>query len=431
MNLRVDGNVQLGLLEAFDSDIFSSGALIVNAAISGTGAKPSITGRLRLQNASVNMANLPNGITNANATIAFNGTDAVIQNFSAESGGGKLTLSGSVDYGGPELSLRVQAQADKVHIRYPESITTEASARIRLDGTTSSSLVSGTVRISQVAMHSHTDIGSILTSASAPPSGPTVSTGFMAGMKFDVRILTTAGLQFRTALTENLQADANLTLRGNPDHPGILGRVVINQGTVVFFGNKYNVDQGSVSFFDPSQITPILNVDLSTTVQGVSVTLTVSGPADKMKLSYHSDPPLEFKDIVSLLATGTPPSTDPVLAARQAPPPQQSVGQTGASLLLGQAVASPVSGRLQRLFGVNKLKIDPQVTGATNSPEATLTLEQQINNSITFTYIQDVTQSNPQTIRIQWAIDPTWSAVLARDVTGEVNLDLFYKKRFR
>ena len=431
MNLRVDGNVQLALLEAFDPSIFSSGALVLNAAVKGTVAKPSITGRLQLQNASVNMLNVPNGLNNANANISFNGAEAVIQNFSAESGGGKLMLAGSVGYGGPELTLHLQAQADKVHIRYPASLTTEASANIRLEGTTSSSLASGTVRISQVAMHSHTDIGAMLTSASGPPTSPSVSSGFLAGMKFDIRVLTTPGLQFRTSLTENLQADANLTLRGNPDHPGMLGRVVINQGTVVFFGNKYNVDQGTISFFDPSQITPILGIDLSTTVQGVSVTLSVSGPVDKMTLSYHSDPPLEFKDIVSLLATGTPPSTDPVLAARQAPPPQQSMGQAGASLLLGQAVASPISGRLQRLFGVNKLKIDPQVSGATNTPEATLTLEQQINNSITFTYIQDVTQSNPQTIRIQWAIDPTWSAILARDVTGEVNLDLFYKKRFR
>lgn len=328
------------------------------------------------------------------------------------------------------MVFRVQARADRVSIQAPESITTQASAQLALTGTTSSSLVSGTVRISQVAMHSHTDIGAILNSAAAPPTQQSVSSGFLAGMKFDVRIMTTTGVQFRTSLTENLQADANLTLRGNPDHPGMLGRVVINQGQVVFFGNKYNVDQGTISFFDPNQIQPVLGIDLSTTVQGVAVTLSVSGPADKMKLSYRSDPPMEFRDIVSLLASGTPPSTDPVLAARQAPPPQQTVGQAGASLLLGQAVASPVAGRLQRLFGVSKLKINPQVTGANNTPAATLTLQQQINNSITFTYIQDVTQSNPQIIRVEWAIDPQWSAIASRDSYGEVNVNLFYKKRF-
>ena len=431
LNVRADGNVKLDLLEAFSPDIFSSGAVTLNAAVTGTTARPSINGRLQLQDASFNMADMPNGVSGANGVIAFNGTEAVIQNVTAQSGGGKITLSGSVGYGGPEMQFRVQARADQLHIRYPESITTTASADLSLTGATSSSLVSGTVRISEVAMHSHTDMGAILNSAAAPPSAPSASSGFMAGMKFDVRIVTTTGVQFRTSLTENLQADARLTLRGNPDHPGMLGRVQVTQGQVVFFGNKYNVDQGTISFFDPNQIQPILDVALSTTVQGVSVTLTVSGPADKMKLSYNSDPPLQFSDIVSLLASGKPPTSDPVLAARQAPPPQQNVGQAGASMLLGQAVASPVSGRLQRLFGVSKLKIDPQVTGANNNPSATLTLQQQINNEITFTYIQDVTQSNPQIIRVEWAVNPRWSAILARDVNGEVNLDLFYKKRFR
>jgi translocation and assembly module TamB len=59
-----------------------------------------------------------------------------------------------------------------------------------------------------------------------------------------------------------------------------------------------------------------------------------------------------------------------------------------------------------------------------------MTLEQQITRALTFTYIQDVTVSNPQIIRIEWAIDPTWSAIAQRQVNGEVGLDLFYKKRF-
>lgn len=429
INLRADGNIQMKLLESFDNRIFSSGAVTLNAAVTGTRAKPSVNGRLQLQDASFNMADVPNGISGANGTVAFTGTNAVIQNITAESGGGKITLSGLVGYGGPELNFRVQARADGIHIRYPESVTTRASAQLSLNGTTSSSLVSGTVRISEVALHSHSDVGSILNSAATPPSSPAASSGLMAGMKFDIQVLTTTGVQFRTALSQNLQADAKLTLRGTLDHPGMLGRITVSEGQLEFFGSKYNVDRGTISFFDPNQIQPILDVSLSTTVQGVDVTLSVSGPADKMTLSYHSDPPLEFKEIVALLGSGKPPTSDPVLAARETPPPQQSVAQAGASMLLGQAVASPVSGRLQRLFGVSKLKLDPQVT-ASSTPGATLTLEQQINNSITFTYIQNVTQSNPQSLRIEWAFNPQWSAILGRDLTGEVNVDLFYKKRF-
>ncbi len=430
MNLRANGSVKLELLEAFDPRIFSSGAVLLNAAVTGTTSNPAVNGQLQLQNASFNMTGVPNGVSNANGSVAFSGSQAVIQNITAESGGGKITLSGLVGYGGPEMQFRVQARADRVRVLYPESVTTQIGAQLSLTGTTSSSLLSGTVRISEVSLHSHSDLGSMLSSAGAPPSAPTVSTGFMAGLKFDVRILTTAGVQFRTPLTQNLQADANLTLRGNATQPGMLGRVTISQGQIVFFGNKYSVDQGTISFFDPTQIQPVLNIDLSTTVQGINVTLSVSGPADQMKLAYRSDPPMQFKDIVALLASGTPPTTDPVLAARQAPPPQQNIEQAGASMLLGQAVANPVSGRLQRLFGVSKLSISPQIVGTSNTPQATLTLQQQINSSITFTYIQDVTQSNPQIIRVEWAMDPQWSAIVSRDVNGEANVDLFYKKRF-
>jgi len=98
---------------------------------------------------------------------------------------------------------------------------------------------------------------------------------------------------------------------------------------------------------------------------------------------------------------------------------------------LGAAVANPVSGRLQRLFGVSKLKIDPQITGSSITPQATLTLQQQISRDLTFTYIQDVTQSNSQIIRIEWAVNPQWSAIAARDRNGQFDVDLFYKKRFR
>ena len=147
----------------------------------------------------------------------------------------------------------------------------------------------------------------------------------------------------------------------------MIGRVTVTQGDVVFAGTKYTIDQGTVTFYNPQKIEPILNVDLETTVQGVDVALSVSGPVDRMKLSYRSDPPLQFTEIVSLLGSGKAPTSDPVLAARTPVAPQQSLGQTGASTILGAAVANPVSGRLQRLFGVSKLKIDPQITGASNT----------------------------------------------------------------
>jgi translocation and assembly module TamB len=102
----------------------------------------------------------------------------------------------------------------------------------------------------------------------------------------------------------------------------------------------------------------------------------------------------------------------------------------GASALVSQAVASPVAGRLQRFFGITKLKIDPSLVGVENNPQARLTLEQQITKDITFTYITNVTNSNPQVVRVEWALNRKWSAIAVREANGLFGLDFLYKRRF-
>jgi translocation and assembly module TamB len=132
---------------------------------------------------------------------------------------------------------------------------------------------------------------------------------------------------------------------------------------------------------------------------------------------------------VALLATGRTP-TDPTLAIRDTGQ-SQSLQQIGASALLGQAIANPVAGRLQRFFGVSRIKIDPQLTGITGSPEARLTVEQQVAPDILFTYITDVSSTSTQLFRVEWDFDRQWAAILTREENGYVGVDFVYKKRFK
>ncbi len=245
-----------------------------------------------------------------------------------------------------------------------------------------------------------------------------------------MQIQTSPDIRFESSYTESFEADANLRLRGSPNSPALLGRINITQGDITFFGNTYTINQGSVSFFNPVRLEPILNLDLETVARGVDVTITVSGPISKLNVSYRSDPPLQFSDIVGLLATGRTPN-DATIAARQPTAPQQSWQQMGASALVGQAIANPVAGRLQRFFGVSKLKIDPTISGVTGNPQAKVTLEQQITPAITFTYITDVANAQEQVIRVEWDFSPHWSAVALRDQNGEFGVDFLYKKRFK
>lgn len=430
LDLRAQGKVDLKILEGFSSDLSSSGELTVNAAVRGGFDNPDFSGRAQVSGGDFHVADFSNGLTNANGSIVFNGSRATIQTLTAESGGGKMQATGFIAVLRGLLAFNLDARLDSVRVRYPEGVSTVADAHITVAGTSARSQATGRVSIRRMTINPKSEAGGILAKSVEPVRTPAASQGLLANLNLDIQVETAPDVALQTNLAQTLQAQANLRLSGTATSPALLGRVIVTEGEIVFFGNKYTITQGTVSFFNPVRIEPILNVDLETKARGVQIIITVSGPIDKpLNVTYRSDPPLQFSDIVALLATGRSP-TDPSIALRDTSG-NQSLQQLGASALLGQAIANPVSGRLQRFFGVSKLKIDPQLSGITGSPQARLTIEQQVTPDILFTYITDVSSTSTQLIRVEWAFDKTWSAILTREENGYVGLDFAYKKRFK
>jgi translocation and assembly module TamB len=309
-------------------------------------------------------------------------------------------------------------------------VSATSDAAITFTGTTQRSLVSGNVIVNRIVYGSGADTGTLLSYASTPPSTPAAPSPLLSNMRLDIHVRTAADLRVITSYANRLNIFANLTVRGTAEEPGILGRLVVTDGQLVFFGNTYTVNVGTVNFYNPNAIQPVLNFSLETIAQNVDVTLGVSGPIDNLHLTYSSDPPLTFEQIVQLLATNTTPS-NPMIAAQQPTPPQQSVTQMGESALLGQAVANPLASRVQRVFGISQFKIDPSLSGSNGQPSARVTLQQKIANNITFTYITDVTQTNSEIVRVEWALTPAMSAVALRDFNGNVSLEFFYQFKRR
>jgi translocation and assembly module TamB len=430
LDLRVDGKFDLAFLHDLSSDVIASGAVATAATVRGSLSDPQIFGRLEFNGANFNIADVPNGIANARGAIAFSKDRAQIESFTGQTGGGEIQLTGFASYGGSRPAVfRLHANAREVRVRYPEGVSTVANAQLNLTGTVQSSMLSGTVTVLRTGVNLQSDFSGILAKSAQPIQTPSARQGFLGGLSFDVQIETAPDIQLQSSLTENVQAEANLRLRGTASNPALLGRINITQGKLTFFGTHFILSQGSVSFYNPVRIEPIINIDLETKVRGVDITLTISGPLNKLTLTPRSDPPLQFSEIVALLATGRTPTSDPSLWSQQTN--SQSWQQMGASALLGSAIASPVAGRLQRFFGVSRLRIDPTIAGVDNTPQARVTLEQQVTPDVTLTYIQNVAATNSQVIRVEWAFAKQWSVVALRDENGLFGLDFYFKKRFK
>jgi translocation and assembly module TamB len=208
----------------------------------------------------------------------------------------------------------------------------------------------------------------------------------------------------------------------------LLGRTSFTQGEISFFGTKYTIDRGEVNFYNQTKIEPVINLDLQTRVRGVVVTINFSGPASKLNLSYRSDPPLQSSEILALLTVGRTPNGSVASGANVQSP---TFLQGASSALLGQAVAAPITGRLQRLFGVSRVRIDPQLTGVENTAQARLTIEQQVSRDITVTFITNLNRTQQQIVSVEWDFSREFSALAIRDENGVFGLDFFYRKRFK
>jgi translocation and assembly module TamB len=431
LDLRVNGDVNLALVQNFVQDVETVGKVTVNASIRGTPDQPQLNGELNVTGGGVHLADITTGITGASGKILFTGNQATIQNLHGAVGGGRVELSGIVAYSGADYSYHVDAKAQDVRVRYPEGVSTSSNAELSLHGSTQRSTLSGTVTILRTGFTPRTDFSSILGKASEPVRTPSARTGLLGGMQFDVRIETAPDISFESTFAQDIQVEGVLRLQGTPNNPVLLGRLNVTEGEINFFGTKYTISQGSITFANPVKLEPVLNVDLETKVSGIDVTLTISGPINKLNLTPRSDPPMQYSEVLALLATGSAPSTDPTALAARQNAPSQGFTQLGASALIGQVVANPVSSQLQRFFGVSKLKIDPQLTGVENNPQARLTLEQQVTKNVTFTYITNIATANQVIVRVEWAFNKNWSAVAVRDENGLFGLDFFYKKRFK
>lgn len=427
-NVRVTGDANLAVLSALKADLLAAGTSNLDVTLRGPVSQPLVAGRMQLRDASFFLRDVPNGLEKVNGVVLFDRSRARLENLTAQSGGGNIRLGGFLGFGG-ELSYQLQAQADNVRVRYPEGVSTAVNSTLTLAGSATRSLLSGSVTLIRASLNPRTDLGAMIADSSKASATPArIENEFLKNMQFDVRVDTALNAQVTTSLTQNVEAEVNLRLRGTPSRPVLLGRTSFTQGEISFFGTKYTIDRGEVNFYNQTKVEPVINLDLQTRVRGVLVTINFSGPASKLSLSYRSDPPLQSSEILALLTVGRTPNGEVAGGANVQSP---TFLQGASSALLGQAVAAPLTGRLQRLFGVSRVRIDPQLTGVENTAQARLTIEQQVSRDITVTFITNLNRTQQQIVSVEWDFSREFSALAIRDENGVFGLDFFYRKRFK
>ena len=430
--LKLNGALDLRLLTGFVPSLDARGPAQINASFEGTLDRPRITGRVHIENASARVADFPTGMSNISGDLVFDATRLFFENVTAESGGGTLHMSGSVSYTERPLRYDVTLRTDRVRIRYPEGMSWLAGGTLRLTGTTRAGVLSGRVTIERVTLTQGLEVASMLVSAKEGISGPTTSSPYLRNLQFDIAALSAPDARMEWPGAE-LEAEADLRVRGTWEHPILLGHIHILSGDLTFRGGRYRVTRGDLNFSNPFRLDPVVNVEATTTIQQYEITLDFTGPASKLTLAYRSDPPLPANDIVTLLALG---QTSSEASVRGGGTAAAQSATSGASAILSEAISSQLGGRLERLFGITRLRVDPGLAGVGSATSgqnagARVTVEQQVTRNLTITYVSNVSSTQQQVIQVEYNVDRNVSIVALRDQNGTFGIDIKIKKHFQ
>jgi len=427
LDLVADGQADLKLASAWDPNLTATGLAKVHMTVGGTIEEPQPQGTLEIINGTANYAGLPSGLSEMNGSLTFTHDRIHIEQLAAKTGGGTLDLKGAATNYNHQFNFNLTAIGKDVRLRYPPGVSSTATEELHWVGNASASTVTGNVLVTKLAVTPGFDFGSYL-ERSRQSAAVTPANSPLYNVKLDIAVKTAPELQMKTAVAR-LSGDADLRLRGSLARPSVLGRADILEGEATFNGIKFRLERGDITFANPVAIEPQVNLQATTHVRNYDLDVAVTGTPDRLNVNYRSEPPLPKSDIIALLALGR--------TSEESEQLQQQSGQTlftdeATNLIINQAINSTVTSRVQKLFGVSRIRIDPQGLTTETNPTARgpqVTIEQQFANNLSLTYSTNVSQSSQQIIQGEYYINRNISVVGTRDQNGVVSFDVRVRRR--
>jgi translocation and assembly module TamB len=418
LSLLAEGTVNLQIAQLFDPDITSSGQLRFDINSFGARANPEVQGQIHIENANILSAGAPVGLQNGNGVLTLTKDRLNIGEFTGSVGGGKVQASGGIVYR-PSVRFDLGLSANGIRVPYPEGVREGLNANLTLIGTTEAATLAGQVRINQLWFTPDFDLTTFMGqfgSEVSPPPGQ----GFSQNLQLNLSVQSTSGINL-VSRELTLQGSANLNVRGTAAEPVILGRVNLNNGDLLFMGNRYLLQGGTIDFANASQTQPVLNVAANTTVEEYDIHLQFRGPTDHLQTNYTSVPSLPPSDIINLLVFR---KTSEESAASPMP------GNLGAESLIASQISSQVTSRVEKIAGISRLSVDPVLggSGSQQNPGARITIQQRVTGNIFVTYSTDVTQTQNQVIELQYNVSPRVTVSGTRDQNGGFGFDTRIKK---
>ena len=213
---------------------------------------------------------------------------------------------------------------------------------------------------------------------------------------------------------------ARLKVTGSANQPVIVGPVDLVRGTYGFAGRSFALSRGQIRFAGEVPSNPVIDIEATTTVEGLTAIIDITGRAYNPEINFTSTPVLAQDEVLSRLLFGS---------SIQSLTPEQGL-QLAASLnsLRGSKSGNGFNplGTLRKATGIDRLRLlgADKTTGAGTS----LAAGKYISNRI---YVEVTTDARGYTAtQLEIAISRALRILSSVSSLGGSNVSLRYAKNY-
>jgi hypothetical protein len=397
----------------------AQGEIDYQAEIKGASDGPRVNGIVDFKGSIFPFPDFAQALTDYSGLVFIQNNIASIRSLRGKLGGGEVFGSGEIRLGQKGLeSVDVRAEGKDMVLSVFERTRAlvDGSARLLKDAAHFS--LSGDFLVKSLIWRR--EISEKLIFSQTPFPEAKKKPGIFDGLALDIRLHAEDNARLDNSLGQ-VQGRFDLTIGGTVDSPAILGDIEGLRGEVNFQDRKFQVLKARLSFFNPTSVAPYLDFLGETYLKDYRVTFSLTGLIDRLRPEFSSSPPLPPEDVLALLALGES-------FKRTYSYDTSSRLSTGS--LLSFELAEETKKRAERLFSLDRFRIDPFVLGASTEMTARLTVGKKISRNVMLLYSTNLTTQREEIVRMEWEFGESFSLVGMRDERGRISIDAKIRKRF-
>ncbi len=425
LDLRLEGVTEFDIVETFYPSLAATGSVDLSARVTGSWDAPSLSGRADLDGSSLRLEGFPQALGGLRGRLVFDNRTIRIPELHAVFGSGPVLFSGAVSLEGLSAgSIDLAATGRGMRLRYPEGLVAQLDADLTLLGSRDEQVLSGQITLTDAVWTRDYDLvaGILSDSEGVGLFDEFAEDELFENLRFDVAIVAPESLRLKNSIAE-IDASAELELRGSLAQPVLLGTTEAHRGEVYFLGQRYDITAGKIDFVDPTKVQPFIELTAETRVRSYRVELRLTGTSDRFYPELSSDPPLRTVDILRLLSGA---SERDILIGTE----EEELAGVGVASLLTERLSQEFGRRAERLFGLDRFSIDPFLVGQIANPTARVSLGKQITRDLSINYSTNLNATTEAIILIEYTPEGNMSWILSRDEEGDVGIDVKFRKSF-